>query len=67
VGESDGDDVGDPAMQKQVTNLIAARKNIKTLAQAAKDSEDVDALRKNFAMTLTLVNKALPRRRKRMR
>jgi hypothetical protein len=67
MGQSDGGDVGDPAMQKQVINLVAALKNIKTLAQAAKDSEDVAVLRNNFEMTLTLVDKALPRTRKRMR
>ena len=65
VGQSDGGDVDDRAMQKQA--MIAALKKIKTLAQAAKDSEDVDALRKNFEMTLTLVDKALQGRRKRMR
>ena len=67
VGQSDGGDVGDHAMQKQVINLVAALKNIKTLAQAAKDSEDVNVLRNNFEMISTLVNKALPRSRKRMR
>jgi hypothetical protein len=70
VSQSDKGDVGDPAnpaMQKQLTNSVAALKNIKTLAQTAKDSDDVDALRKNFELTLTLANKALPRARKRMR
>ena len=67
VGQSDGGDVGDPPMQKQVINLVAALKNIKTLAQAAKDSEDVDVLRNNFEMISTLVNKALPRSRKKLR
>lgn len=47
-------------MQKQVINLVAALKNIKGLARAAKDGDDVDVLRKNFEMTLTLVDKALP-------
>ena len=49
--------------------LVAALKNIKMLARAAKDSDDVDALRKNFEieMTLTLVDKALPRMRKGIR
>ena len=67
MDQSDGGDVDDHAMQKQVINLVAALKNIKTLAQAAKDSEDVDVLRNNFEMISTLVNKALPRSRKRMR
>jgi hypothetical protein len=67
VGQSDGGDVGDHAMQKQVINLVAALKNIKMLAQAAKDSADVDALRKNFEITLALVDKAMPRTRKRIR
>jgi hypothetical protein len=64
VGQSDG---GDPSMQKQVINLVAALKNIKKLAQASKDSDDVDALRKNFEITLALVDKAVPRTRKRIR
>ena len=67
MGQSDKGHVGDHAMQKQVINLVAALKNIKTLARAAKDSDDVDVLRKNFEMTLTLLDKALPRTRKRMR
>jgi hypothetical protein len=67
VGQSDGGDVDDRAMQKQAIYLIAALKKIKTLAQAAKDSEDVDALRKNFEITLALVDKAMPRTRKRNR
>ncbi|EAQ34812.1 hypothetical protein NB311A_19617 [Nitrobacter sp. Nb-311A] len=65
--QSDRGDVGDHALQKQVINLVAALKHIKTLAQAAKDGEDVDVLRKNFEMISTLVNKALPRTRKRIR
>jgi hypothetical protein len=67
IATNEGADVGDRASQKQVINLVAALKNIKALAQAAKDSEDVNVLRENFEMTLTLVNKALPRRRKRVR
>ena len=67
VGQSDGGDVSDPSIQKQVINLVAALKNIKKLAQASKDSDDVDALRKNFEITLALVDKAMPRTRKRIR
>jgi hypothetical protein len=67
MGQSDRGDVADHAMQKQVINLVAALKNIKTLARAVKDSDDVAVLRKNIEMTLTLVDKALPRARKGIR
>ncbi len=63
MGQSDRGDVGGYATQKQVINLAATLKRIKTLARTAKDSEDVDVLRKNFEMTLTLVDKALRRQK----
>lgn len=63
MGQSDRNEVGDYATQKRVINLVAALKRIKTLARTAKDSEDVDALRKNFEMTLTLADKALRRQK----
>ena len=66
-GQSDRGDVEDHTMLKEVTDLVEALKHIKTLARAAKDSDDAAVLRKNFEMILTLVDKALPRTRKGIR
>lgn len=40
-----------------------ALQHIKTLARAAQDSADMGLVQKHFEMILTLVDKALPRRK----
>lgn len=43
---------------------VEALKHIKTLARVGQDSDDAAALRKHMEMIVTLVDKALPRRRR---
>ena len=42
---------------------IKALQHIKTLAHSAQDSTDIDLAHKHFEMILTLVDKALPRKK----
>ena len=52
---------------KNLLDPVEALHHIKTLARAAQGITDMDTAQKHFEMILTLVDKALPKTRKRMR
>jgi hypothetical protein len=56
-----------PVEKDILLDPLEALKDIKTLARAAQDCAEMDLVQKHFAMIVTIVDKALPGTRKRMR
>jgi hypothetical protein len=58
---------GSTEAKEPLLDPVEALHHIKTLARAAQGITDMDTAQKHFEMILTLVDKALPKTRKRMR